>query len=327
MELSDEQIEQALANEEVAGKIIAKTLSNESYVPKITDHLSNQGFFVLPKDKQQSILQEIEEKGADIQAPGFLNEFKERYAKPLVRSVHDKYDSDLKELGIERQQNEKTYEALKRSFSSTQEKIRDLEEKIASGKGTEAMQQKIKELEEKAANDIAEWKNKYEDATGQLSTFKKSQGINGIYADIKAKFKPADQLGNFFKSHEKAVLEEVTKNSVEEDGVWYLTDKEGSIQKDSNWNKVKVSDYLQEQFKDAIQEDPKRKGGAGTDPERGGPGSIDPTTLTPENYATISEVKNERDLLDDLLKQGLVQGTKQFTEIFASELAKLKQKA
>lgn len=294
--------------------------SNPEAQVKAKEILSNKGFYVLDKSEQEGVLNDVKENGANIKTSGFLNEFKEQYSKPLIRGIHDRYDNDFKELGIEKEQNEKSYEAFKRGWASNQDKIKDLEAKIANGEGNEAMKQKIADLEADAQRKIADANKKYSDLEKEYSTTLKKGAINDVYGSLKKSFKDSSQLGSFFKTHEESVLDKVTSNSVKDGDVWYMSDSEGNILKDNNYNGITVESYLKDQFKDAFKEERPPSGGAGSGRDSGVAYPIDVSTIDANNYRLGMggvDVKDANGLINDLSALGIVRGSKQYTEIYS----------
>lgn len=306
--MSDEQITIDQVSEFIS--------SNPEAQSKIAETLTGSGYFVLDKTGQENILNQAREKGSQAELPGFLNEF----AKPVVRSVHAGYEKDFNELGITKTNDEKHYEALKRVWNERNEKLSSLEDQIKNGKGDDALKAKIAEVELQAKSRIEELTKQNETLQSELGSTQRKSTVNQIYQGLKSSFKDESQLGTFFKTHESAVIDKATQNSKKEGDTWYMTDSDGNILKDQNYNGITVESFLKDQFKDAIKENRTPQGGAGSGGGQGG-SDIDPATITAENYKPGTggvDVKNSGDLIDDLTALGIKRGTKQFTQIYAA---------
>lgn len=306
--MSENQITVEQVNEFIA--------ANPDAHVKVAETLTGSGYFVLDKKGQENILNQAREKGASAELPGFLNEF----AKPVVRSVHAGYEKDFNELGISKNQDEKHYEALKRVWSERNQKLSSLEDQIKNGKGDEALKAKISEIENNAKTRIDELTKQNQSLQGELGSTQRKNTVNQIYQGLKSSFKDESQLGTFFKTHESSVIDKATQNSKKEGETWYMTDSEGNVLKDQNYNGITVESFLKDQFKDAIKDQRQAQGGAGSGRSGLAPG-IDPATITAENYKLGTggvEVKDNATLMDDLTALGLKRGTKQFTAIYAA---------
>ena len=307
-----EEINQAVTSDpELGAQVASAILENEATRNKAIENLSSSGYFILDKDRQSGILNEIREKGAKAELPGFLNEF----AKPVTRSIHEAYERDFSGLGVKKEHNEHAYEALKRAWSENQSKIQQLQEQINAGLSDSDAKARIQEIETDAAAKIKDWQDKYNKLESDYNLTIKSNTVNGIYSELKKGFKDESQLGTFFKTHEKQVLETASKNSKKEGDVWYMTDADGNILKDENYNGVTVESYLKNEFKDAVKTGTPSGGGTGGGREK--TIVVDPNTISVSDFRLDPKVTNESLLIDELVSIGLVQGTPKFTEFFS----------
>lgn len=293
--------------------------NNPDLIPQAIEALKEQKYII--RDENQET--EFQNNLIKTKLPEHLG--------PEIKKIHDLYDKDVFETsGLERQQDEKSYDYTKRAISHYKtevEKLKnDYEALKGSTKGGEELkaqyEAKLSELQKQSAKAIEEWQGKYNELESKTSTLSKQREIDGIMNPLRAKFK--EDPGPFFKSHEEKVIGFVNQNSKKaETGEFVMLNPDGSVMTDNTTFKpVLVNDYLQEQFKDAIKSK-NGKGGAGSGKE--GP-KFNPKTQKADDYP-IGQYENLDELVEGLMKDGIASGTEMFSTIYKkANAAGLKRK-
>jgi len=237
-----------------------------------------------------------------------------------IKEIYDNLDKDIKGLyGVDRNQDEKTYDYLKRAasarnseYENAKKEVNTLKEQIAKGDHSGALKKQLEEAEEKARIALAEKDKTIQSLQGEKSVTERKALLSEVYAGIKTKFKK--ELPALFDRTEKAILSDALATAVVKDGKLYKGDGNGGIAKDSSFKEITIEEHLTEEFK-AVIDDKKPKPGAGSG-GAGGDGKIDPSTITKDNFV-MPDVKTREQLMTYMMEQGIPRGTKQFNEIYA----------
>lgn len=255
----------------------------------------------------------------------FKNDVIEKTIPERIREVHDKYDQDVRELtGIDRKQDEKSYEYMKRAFKEKEtnlaSKIAELEKQATKGGDPDGvLKQQIDELKaqnENLQNNLQSKSDEIAQMQGKFEIGQKRSKLMNEYNQIKANFKK--DLPDYFKVFENETLEKVLKNTREENGKLIPLNEDGTIMKDADLNIVDIKDVLKMKFKDALDTNkPSGTGGTGSST------TIDPETISVEDFQVPATIKNQQDLMTHMLELGLERGTKKFNEIYRKYGAKL----
>lgn len=295
---------------------LAKDLATPEYQTIVKDELSKKEFIIRTKDEENAFQDRFKTDVIEREIPG------------KIKAVHDQYDKDTKELfGIDRNQDEKSYDYLKRAakaklndYEGLKTEVTTLKEQIKKGDPTGTLQKQLEEAENKARVALEEKDKRIAALENEGSLTKKESKLINEYADIKATFKK--ELPPMFSITEKAILDNALKNSTLKDGVLYATNSDGSIKKDASFKEVTVKDDLAVLFKDVVDSG-KKQGGAGSG---GGfqKGDVDPSTVTADSFILPDNIKFRNDLMTHLIELGIPRGTKQFDAIWAKHSAGLK---
>lgn len=288
---------------------LAQDLATPEYQQIVKEALAKKDFVIQAKDEHQQYLDRFK---ADVL---------EKEMPTKVSELHSRYDKDIKDLfGVDRETNEKSYDYLKRAASakltelnSSAQKIRDLEQAIATGTGGKALQAKLEQEEQRFKTLLKERDSKIQELEQKSTITAKSADVKLLYGDLKKSF--IKQLPPLFERSEAAILDEVIRNSVIKDGKLYMANADGSIRKDGSFNEVTVESYLRSEFKDVIEQQ-KKTGGAGSPPSGGADPGLDPKALKPDNFPMRDDIKTKAQLTDYMLSLGLKQGTPEFMAIW-----------
>jgi hypothetical protein len=292
---------------------LAKDLESPEYQELVKETLGKKDFIVRSKADET----------------GFLDRFKadviEKEMPARVKSIHDQYDKDTKELfGIDRNQDEKSYEYLKRAakaklgeLDTLQGKIAGLEEQIKKGDPSGALTKKLEDAEKIYQAELKKWQDKANELEQRSTLTERKALVSTVYAGIKKDFKAA--LPPLFDRVERTLLQEAETLAVIKDGKLYLGDGNGGIKKDAQFNEITLEDYLKGELKDVI-EVRRNQPGAGSGNPAGAP---DPSTITAENFERPVSVKTKQDLTEAMLKAGLKRGTKVYDDIWKKHAAGL----
>lgn len=253
-----------------------------------------------------------------------------------IGEIYGALDADIKEtFGVEKNQGEKTYDFLKRVGRTITDKVKkyadverrivqlegektELEDKIKSGKGNEAINQKLKdtsdkldELKQKYDNDRKEWETKLSE---------KEQAIKDVHvtnafdkARIGMTFKPEiseDLQAVMLNSARSSILGKFSPDFVDDGNGstrMVFRNKEGQIANnpDNGLNPYTADELLAKELKPAL--DTTKKKGTGT---------RKPDGSRHDDIIPISEAKTQieadRIIVDNLLAKGLVKGSDKF---------------
>jgi Seryl-tRNA synthetase len=287
---------------------LTKDLETPEYQALVKEVLSKKEFVIRTKEEETTF------------QANFKTDVIEKEIPSKIRAVHDQYDKDVEEItGLKREQNEKSYEFVKRALkhntgdaAALKTEIADLKKQIKEGDRTGATAQALKEAEEKYKTSLAEKEEIIKSLQTETSQTKKSALLTSDYAGIKSRF--VKTLPPMFDRTEKVILSEaLALGVVGQDGKLYLSDGNGGIKKDNAFNPIPMAKYLEEEFKGVMEAAP--KGGAGSG---GGadPNATDPNAITADNFIVPETVKNGGDLMEYMLSIGLKRGTDQYNKIW-----------
>ena len=284
-DLTNDQIFEALnANEELRGNFLEKFASNE-HGKTFLDNYANTYF--------------DEKVGAKI------------------GEVHGMYDNDLKELGFEKPDGVKSYEFVKSTIKSLQEKAasgnpevlealkrenQELLGKIESGEGARMYKEQLEATKKAFEEETAKYQN-------QIAEFKASQTKNFITSDLQA------ALGSleFNEALPKSVIDTMVKVKMEQllanakisdDNTVTYYDQNGEvILNRKNMIKATASDILKAELKDVIAIQRQQAGGG----EKGGQ-NTKPTSFS--NAKTQVELRGA--IETNLLSDGYIKGSEDY---------------
>lgn len=289
---------------------LAKDLENPEYQAIAKEALTKKEFVVRSKDEEATFQTNFKTDVIEKEIPG------------KIKAVHDQYDKDTKELfGVDRNQDEKSYDYLRRAakakiteYDSAKTEIASLKEQIKGGDPTGVLKKQLEDAEEKARVALADKDKKISELENLNTVTKKESHLMNEYSGIKSTFKSS--LPTLFDITEKAVLDDALRNSVIKDGKLYATNADGSIKKDTSFKEILVKDELAIKFKDVIDQ-AKVQGGTGA---KGGEkkqgDKVDPATITEENFTMNDSIKSKDDLMTHMMELGIPRGTLQFTKIW-----------
>jgi hypothetical protein len=294
---------------------LAKDLETPEYQTIVKETLAKKDFIIRTKDEET----------------GFLDRYKtdviEKEIPKKVADIHNQYDKDVKELfGLDRNQNEKSYDYMKRAASAKlselqtyADKVKGLEEQIKKGDPTGAIAKKLEEAEAQYKNQLEAKDKELGDLRNKMSTTEKRSAVDTVYAGIKSAFKK--DLPALFARTEKAILDEIYGRAGWSDvggkQVLVLMNPDGTVAKDGSFNPITVESYLRGELKEVIEEK-KAQGGAGSS------GAPDPNAgkksdeITKDNFIKPETVKTRDDLMTYMLSVGLKRGQNNFNEIWST---------
>lgn len=289
---------------------LAKDLETPEYQTLVKETLAKKDFTVRTKTEETTF------------QDNFKKDVIEKEIPLKIKEVHDRYDKDVEETsGLKREQNEKSYDFVKRALKANtgdsaalKTEIADLKKQIKEGDKTGATAAALKEAEEKYKTSLAEKDTLITKLQGETSQAKINTLLTTDYAEVKRSF--IKTLPPMFDKSEKAILAEaLTLAVVGDDGKLYLGDGKGGVKKDKSFNPILISEHLKEEFKGVIDIAGGPRGGAGS---KGAPdpNAADPNAITPENFIVPETVKSGGELLDYMLTLGLKRGTEQFSKIW-----------
>jgi hypothetical protein len=289
---------------------LAKDLETPEYQTIVKETLAKKEFTIRTKDEETSF------------QDNFKKDVIEKEIPKKISEVHTQYDKDVEEItGLKREQNEKSYDFVKRALKANtgdttalRTEITDLKKQIAAGDNTGATKKLLDEAENKFKASLAEKDQLIQKLQGETTATKRESLLTSAYAGVKKDFKK--ELPPMFDRTEKAILSEVLSGAVVgDDGKLYMGDGKGGVLKDKSFNPVLVETHLREEFK-AVIDVTKPKGGAGSTPPPGGSGKTNPDEITVENFEMPDNLKNADDLMTYLLEVGIKRGTDQFNKIW-----------
>lgn len=296
---------------------LVKDLDSPEYQTIAKEALAKKDFIIRNKTEETAFLDRYKTDVIEKEIPSKINE------------VHSQYDKDIKELyGAERSQGEKTYEYLKRVATARNsehqkavDEVKVLKEQIKGGDPTGTIRKQLEEAENKVKTVIAEKDKELNEYKTKVSSTERVSQVRSVYSDLKGTFKKEKPA--LWDRTEKAILDEAFNQSVIKDGKLFMTNADGSIRKDAQYNEITVDAFLKNEFKDVV--DPKYVQGGGGAAPKGGEGNrgVDPKTVTEENFSAPESVKSRDDLVTYMMTIGLVRGSEQFNKIYKKHSEKL----
>jgi hypothetical protein len=296
---------------------LVKDLETPEYQTLVRETLAKKDFVVYTKDEHAQYLDRFKTDVVEKELPSRLSK------------VYSDLDKDIKEtFGIDRAENEKSYDYLKRAgavklgeLKSSGDKIKELEEALKKGDPSGALQKKLEEEERKFKTILDEKNGEIKKLRGETERTRKEADVKLLYGDIKKTF--VKTLPTLFHKIEAVTINEAIANSVLKEGKLYMANADGSIRKDSGYNEITVEEWLKQEFKDVIEKIKPPAGGGGGG--KGGDPEPDPTKYTAETFPMKAEIKTRVGLMDYMDSLGLKRGTTLYNEIYKKHGASLAQ--
>lgn len=253
---------------------------------------------------------------------------------------HGLIEKDVKEIsGIDKQEGEKSYDYMKRvlgdyksksggsqelqtKITAQETKIKDLEQKIADGKGNEAMAQKLKDAEGK----LTQLQTQYETDKKTWETEKTgfAEKITGIQVNSEfgkatagLKFKagyPEGVQKTLINSTKESILGKYKPDWVEADGVKTMVfrDEKGEIvrNKANGLNPYTAQELISESLKEVLDPGKKTTGTGTEEPGKGGTDKIEVVDIA----GAKTQVEADELITKHLLQIGETRGSASFAE-------------
>lgn len=268
----------------------------------------------------------------------FLENHNEKVIAPKIRDVHDQYDKDVKEVsGVDRQQNEKSYDYVKRVLGDYNSKvsgiaglettISDLNKKIEEGSGDEELKGKLatseKELE-RVKTLHSEGKEAWDSEKSKMETSHlQSSYANEIDSSLLGiKFKEGMTEGTV-KIIVDSVKNELLEKAERIDGKLVFKDKNGDIIRNKeNLNPLTAKEIIKGRLSDIIDDGIKIEGTGVKEPTITETKDKDGKTVKTVNYSPSATVRSKDDLTNDLGERGFVHGTEEYNIAYAEHSPK-----
>lgn len=283
---------------------LIKDLDSPEYLNVVKETLIKKEFHVEPKAEREGFLERYKTNIIETEIP------------QRVKSVHDQYDKDIKEVfGADRNQDEKSYDYLKRvGRAKVQEaetirgEVAALKEQLKGGDPSGTLRAQLEAAEQRARVAIEEKEKEITTLRQTQSQAEKQFAVNGVYANIRSQFKK--ELPPLFNRVEKSVLDDVIGNSavkpVNGNNVLVMLNSDGTVRKDHSFKEITVEDYLKLEFKDLI--DVKPAAGAGShNPEP----NLDVKSMTAEEFGAYltPDIDSKEKLMGKMRERGIAHGT------------------
>lgn len=279
---------------------------NEELSGQVLEHFKGKGFVIRTTDEDNTFKKNAISQGAE-------SLFNEKIGDK-TKEFYTQLDNDVFSVtGIQRNQDEKSYDYNKRVHQSNLEKInsleatnKELEAKLKSGDVDSVWKNKYESLEKEAKQNILLKQEEINKLKGVADRYTTSEQINRIFAPISAQFKK--DLPGYFKTHQDHVLNEVISKAKQKDGDWIMTKDGDNELHDQNLNPIKVEDYLKQQFKDVFDE--KRiQNGTGT-------GQVDVPNGQPGELVVPKNIDTREKLQEYLAEMGIPRRTNEWNEAY-----------
>jgi hypothetical protein len=297
--------------------LLATLVTDPALLASITAKINEQKFVVRTEAEEATYKENLMK---NVNKDEIIKEEKKMWARRI--------EEDIEEAsGVKKNADELHHQYAKRVIAAMQKASDDLKAKVDT-------------YEKDGSSATTVWKTKYETLEKQskdaitakeaeLANLKKENEVNGrrtklseVFDPIKAKF--LTDLPGYFKEYEKNVVDDVLRNSAVIDGKLVLVDENGNPRKDQQLNNIEVGSYLTDKFKDVIKPDQQQQGGGTQPPTPGKPpvppagggapagSKVDASKYAQTQFASQSEVTKA------LMKDGLLQGSKEFDELFGT---------
>lgn len=265
----------------------------------------------------------------------FLENYKDTVIAPEIREVHDHYDRDVKELsGEDRNQNEKSYDYMKRVFGEYKSKsakvtelettIADLNKKIKTNSGDEQLKIKLVTAESELAS-VQEQYKKGKEAWGKEKTDLLSSHDHAKLENVFDRSLMGIKFKDGITKDVQVIVVEAVKNELLEiaeiiEGKMIFKDDKGNILRNQDsMSPFTAEEMIKLRLKDIIDEGRKIEG-TGIKPEiiedKEGNKTI--------NYTPSDSVRTKDDLHEDLVKKGLVRDSEGYKLAWAKYSLDLK---
>lgn len=281
--------------------------------------------------KDEDILNNLKETGFRVRTEQeeqeFLTRFKDTQISEYSKSQWETVENAVKEVaGVEKVENEKATDYLKRAFSEklkgVEELNKQLEELKKDGDKSGVLKAEIEKIQAEAAQKIAEATQEKEQLLRTIQTEKLSNSIQNELSELRGKYNK-DLDDNIIKGFEANILNQLNPQSikeVEQDGKKHLIllKEDGTPMVDGEFKQVTVKSFLENALKPIFGEQ-KQQNGAGTKP---------PSAASPqgkESGLNFDGVKSVNDLTTLLSKKGLRLYTESYDQAYAEGLEHIKK--
>lgn len=289
---------------------------NQDLAGQVLNHFKEKGFVIRTSEEDNTFKQNAASQGAETLFNQKIGDKTKEWYNQLDNDV-------LSVTGIQRNQDEKSYDYNKRAHQSNLEKIKqleltnkELEAKLSSGDTDGVWKSKYENVESEYQKNLKAKEEELNKLRGMTETFAKSQEIGKIFDPIKSMFKK--DLPGYFQTHQDHILNEVISKSKQKDGNWIMTKDGENELLDQNLAPIKVEDYLKQQFKDVFDEK-RTQNGTGTGQDQ---------NFETENGKVIvpADLDTRAKIQEYLATRGLVLGTKEYHEAYKTAVEQNKPK-
>lgn len=236
---------------------IKELLANEETRGQVLSTLTESGFVVRSKEEEETFKANFLEQG--------LNE---RIGEK-VRDIHSQYEKDIFETsGLKKEGTEKAYDYNKRVIASLkgktaeyEQELTKLQEQIKAGDNSG----QLKNLEKEFQQRLQDKEKELETFKGQAALLQKSQLLEQSLSPLTSNFKK--DLTTLERKAIEREKQDFLQSAmlVEHEGKQVLVAaKDGQPLKDRNLSYITADSYFAETFKEVMQPEQRKQGGAGT---------------------------------------------------------------
>lgn len=239
-----------------------------------------------------------------------LNRFKDTKIQEYSKNIFETFEGTIKELvGIEKQNNEKAIDYLKRAFSEKITSFKSIEEENKKLKDesqtAQLYKQKIEEMQQTYSSQIESIKNEKEKLEKGIFRSKLEAQTSSIFGELRAQYNP-DTPKEVIALVEQSIIDKVLGMDIRDN---FIIFENGLPKTDESFRQVDLKKYISDSIKPLIGA--KKAAGSGAGGEN--KGSFD----SAKGVINFEGIKTKSDLLTLIQKAGIRQFTDDFDKAWA----------
>ena len=234
-----------------------------------------------------------------------------------VKKWHENLEKDVEEVTLQRKEpREKSYDFNKRVMKESKEradKVTEIEKKLRENAGDETLKSELASVQRKYKELKDEYEGKLTQKDQTIHAVRIESAIERAMFGMNFSSSIPDELRTVYIDKVKSELLKSAK--FDTDGTLVFTDERGEIIRDKGTLKPRdAKDLIEERLKPIIA-DGRKLTGTGTEIK---------DEVKPGDYKPVSSVVTKAQLAEDMLKNGIKRGTKEWMDTYNKYAVNLK---